>query len=339
MPPAESPGSQPNVRDGGDASAYVPSLDGVRALAILAVVGFHAALPGFGNGRAGVDVFFVLSGYLITNILVNGRGLRAFYLGRVRRLMPAYLTMLTAVVLLGPFLLPYDGDALWDATFAALYLTDLWAPATNQKGALLHTWSLALEMQFYLAWPFVLRLRRALLIPALCVFWIALSALRFAVLTNVGAIDPVALSPMRTSGLILGAILALYPLPAKRWCIPVGVCLLIVATAVMSGTVALKAAGLTVGEIAAVLLVIGARGPWPTILSTPILVRLGVLSYGLYLWHYPLVVMARPFGDVAAVVVSLGGGLALAALSHRFIETPFRQKAWKAKREESAATA
>lgn len=321
MPPAETGRSEapPGAR-----TDYLPALDGIRALAILLVVAFHAKVPGFGNGRVGVDVFFVLSGYLITNILLNGRGLGAFYLGRARRLIPAYLAMLATVVLLGPILLPPDPDALWDAVFAAAYLTDLWAPAVNQKGALLHTWSLALEMQFYLVWPFILQLRRAWLAPVLWAGWLALTLARFVVLADAGAVDPLGLSPLRASGMILGALLALSPLPPARWCVAAGLALLIVAACGMNASAAWAAAGLTLAELAAVLLITGARGPWPTSLASPVLVRLGVLSYGLYLWHYPLVVMARPWGDVAALVVSFGGGLVLAALSLRVIEAPFR---------------
>src|SRR5215469_9867848 len=183
---ATTAGPQPSE----PAFAYRPALDGVRALAVAAVVLFHAGVPGLTGGFLGVDAFFVLSGFLITSLLLaehtrRGRiGLAAFWGRRARRLLPALLVMLVAVVLTGRYLLPavevrlLRGDALaalgYVANWRMIYRGSDYFAQTSAPSPLQHTWSLGIEEQFYLIWPLVVvvvfalfaRRARALLVIA-----------------------------------------------------------------------------------------------------------------------------------------------------------------------------
>ena len=141
---------------------YRPELDGLRALAVVLVMGSHFNLPGFSSGGfVGVTLFFVLSGYLITSVLVAERhaigsvSLRRFYLRRAARLLPALAVLLVVV---GGSLVAMDaaGVAAAGVTSAALYVSNLAVAAGVNTGPLEHTWSLAIEEQFYLVWPAVL---------------------------------------------------------------------------------------------------------------------------------------------------------------------------------------
>jgi peptidoglycan/LPS O-acetylase OafA/YrhL len=178
---------------GGGAFAYRPALDGMRALAVIAVLLFHAGVPGISGGFLGVDAFFVLSGFLITSLLLaehRSRGridLRRFWLRRARRLLPALLTVLLATVIAGRFLL--DADALGllrtDAYAALAYVANWrmifrgtgYVAATAAPSPLQHTWSLGIEEQFYVLWPLLVagltlwlaaRRARVLLVVACC---------------------------------------------------------------------------------------------------------------------------------------------------------------------------
>ena len=158
-----------SIHPSGAPSAFRPDIEGLRAIAILMVVAFHCDLPGASGGFLGVDVFFVLSGYLITGLLVRefavtGRiDLLDFYARRVRRLLPAAALMLVVTVLVGAYVLA-PNEMLFMARAAratAIYGSNLFfaANASNyfspevESNPLLHTWSLAVEEQFFLFWP------------------------------------------------------------------------------------------------------------------------------------------------------------------------------------------
>jgi len=172
-------------------SGYYPALDGIRAFAVAAVVLFHAGVTGVSGGFLGVDTFFVLSGFLITSLLLTERlrtgriGLTAFWMRRVRRLIPGLLVMLAATVMTGHYLL--DGDELGllrtDALAALGYVANWrmifrgtgYVAATAIPSPLQHTWSLGIEEQFYLLWPVLvagllgwLAVRKARWILAIC---------------------------------------------------------------------------------------------------------------------------------------------------------------------------
>lgn len=197
----------------------MPALDGLRALAVLGVMGFHAQAPGFAVGFFGVDVFFVLSGYLISTILLeqcdrDGRiAYRAFYLHRLLRLSQALLTMLAAYALLAPLVWPGRPHVL-HAALSALYVTDyslaLWGPPR----LLSHTWSLSVEEHFYLLWPPLLawaarRWGAATLPRALFALTAAATVWRLACLLQGQGWNAIYYRfDTRLSGLLLGASLA-----------------------------------------------------------------------------------------------------------------------------------
>jgi len=162
---------------------YNPALDGLRAFAIVLVVLFHAHAPWIPGGFLGVDVFFVLSGYLITSLLLaeldlEGRlRLLAFWRRRIARLMPAFLVMLAAYLMFAPVAWPQTNDHGTQAALAISYLADYAVAWWGTPQQLSHTWSLAVEMHFYLLWPVLLwrawrRWKGAELIAVLLTAWV-----------------------------------------------------------------------------------------------------------------------------------------------------------------------
>lgn len=213
---------------------YRADLDGLRGLAVLLVVLFHAGLPQVSGGFVGVDVFFVLSGYLITSIILRDLGREAFsiagfYERRVRRLLPALSVVLLACALLSlyvatPFELKLFGKSLLTAAlFCSNFLFSNTAGYFQPRAetfALLHTWSLAIEEQFYLVWPLLVFLLGALRMKLVCVACLVLSPLFRAWMLLRGTdplyggettiIDVYVLTPGRLEGLALGALIALH---------------------------------------------------------------------------------------------------------------------------------
>ena len=333
---------------------YRPDIDGLRAVAVMPVLFFHAGIPWFPGGFVGVDVFFVISGYLITTIITQeireGRfSLWRFYERRLRRIAPALLVVCMATV---PFawawMTPNEFDDFAQSLFAtALSVSNFlfwkevgyFAPAAELK-PLLHTWSLAIEEQFYVVLPLLLLLvrpaGRALAVIA------ALAVLSFGATFWLSGIDDAAnfyLLPTRFWELAVGALLALAG-PRLR-----------IGNALARNLASVLGLGLIVG---AILFVDGARtypGPWTLLpvagtaillalsnggtwagrlLSAAPLVGIGLISYSLYLWHQPLFAFARIrlFEQVPqqAYLILIAAAVALAWLSWRFIETPFRDR-------------
>lgn len=307
---------------------YRPELDGLRGIAALLVVLFHCRVPGFGGGFLGVDVFFVLSGFLITSLLLaehsrtGSIALGRFYWRRALRLYPPLLLLLAAYLALAPLAWPGHQHGR-DALLAGLYLSDY-----VRTDYLLHTWSLAVEEQFYLLFPVVLlvllrnpeRLARNLALAAVgAAVWRALCAdsghgFYFTLDT-------------RLAGLFAGAALAAARLPAApRWVAWSGVGVL--AYAAFTATEPLRASTglhtLPLAEVAAVGIVWGAAH---LPLRGERLVWLGRLSYGIYLWHYPLARLTRETLDwwVAAPLVLIAS-VALAAISYWTVEVYFRSR-------------
>ncbi len=342
--------------------AFRPDLEGLRAVAILLVVLYHAAIGPFAGGFIGVDVFYVLSGFLITGILLRelrttGRiSLPAFYARRARRLLPAaalvlLVTLLASILLLPPLLVP---GIAGDAAAAALYVanirfavqaTDYFA-AGQAPSPILHYWSLGVEEQFYLLWPaIVLLVAHRASRPT----WRVGSA---ALL--IGALS-LGLSLWLTSA---DAPLAFYLLPARAWELGLGALLAIAGTwlrrvpgwaAAMGGWAGLgliALAGIVVNDatpypgLAALLPTAGAAfvvasGARPSafaparLLGQAVPRYLGRISYSLYLWHWPLLVLPAlaagtplPLGERAGLVVV---AVLLAALTQRFVEDPVRR--------------
>lgn len=321
---------------------YQPALDGLRALAVSVVVVFHADPYAFPTGWMGVDLFFVLSGFLITGLLVEehaatGRiALLRFYGRRLARLMPALGLLLVVYLACAWAVFPRRSfaDHAGDAALAALYLSDYSVPLLGRPGYLGHTWSLAIEEHFYLVWPAMLL---AILALPSRMRWQAVFGLFIA--ATVWRVDNAVWQAWdlvyfrfdtRLSGLMLGATLALAPIGALRRS-P-----LVASASFAVGTVGLVTclttfafwddASLTVGitaiEVSTALLIVGAgAGIGRAVLSAPMLARIGILSYGIYLWHYPIMRAIR--GDLSfpmAVFVGGTAALVMAWISYRTVE-------------------
>jgi len=348
----------------GRGSARRRDIQGLRALAVLLVVAFHAGLP-LPGGFTGVDVFFAISGFVITTTLVRelettgGLRLSGFYARRVRRLLPALAVMLVAVALLGTLASPVASQqiggltGLWASLFAAnVYLYHLgtgYFDVGASLNPLLHTWTLAVEEQFYLVFPALLLIgwrlgRRALaavVVAAVSIGSFYLTARYSQAFAIGGVAHPQRFafyaSPTRAWEFGAGSLLALGAPLLRRapllladglgaaglaW---VGVgALAIEGAAIFSGTDAL----LPVGGACALL----AAGTAPRSLvargfSVGPAVWVGDLSYSLYLWHWPLIVFARALwpGTPGVAVAAAVFSLLPAWLSYRFVEAPIRR--------------
>jgi len=268
---------------------YEPALDGLRATAVLAVIGFHLAKPIVTGGSLGVDVFFVLSGYLITSILAGeveatGRiDYPAFLMRRARRLLPALLALLAAYWILCPLLWPaLMAKRAIDVAAAALYVTNLRQTFWPTSTPLSPTWSLSIEEQFYLLWPWALivltRLRRGHAAIALAIAWAALTAARIFGAGGLPGPAPYYFTPFHATGLVLGAALALHPVTLKvgRFAL-----FALVVLIFFGGT---NKSFLFVQPIAEVLSLLVIADP-PRFLAGAAPRFLGKISYGVYLWH------------------------------------------------------
>lgn len=194
---------------------YNPALDGLRALAVLLALAFHSRIEGFHGGFFGVDVFFVLSGYLITRLLANQHSatgtinVPAFYLRRLHRLYPALLPFLGAYLIAGPLAFPNRQDHARDALVAATYLSDYGFAFWKIPWLVQHTWSLSVEEHFYLAWPvallLVLRPPGRYWAPVVLSLTVAATLWRWHVVLNVDPWhQPYYRFDTRLSGLLLG---------------------------------------------------------------------------------------------------------------------------------------
>lgn len=383
---------------------YSPGLDGLRAFAVIAVLLYHADLAWIPGGFLGVEVFFVISGYLITALLLaewrqRGRiDLKTFWLRRARRLLPALYVLLVVTLAFAVVFLPGEVAGLRGDVLAAFgYVTNWYLifgqesyfEAVGRPSLLQHLWSLAVEEQFYLIWPPILALglcigatrlrRRRVLTVAL--FGALASAVAMTLLYTPG-VDPSRIyygTDTRATGLLCGAALAFLwspgekysPLEARhrwlkladrgrfrrRWGWTAPLLLDILGFAALGGLVwfclhlgefqpflymgGFALVGLaTTATIMAVVYpntLIGAR-----LLGSAPLRWIGVRSYGIYLWHWPVFMVTRPELDVPfdgfpLLALRLAATVILADLSYRYIETPIRRgalsRAWRTLRE------
>jgi peptidoglycan/LPS O-acetylase OafA/YrhL len=336
-------------------------IEGLRAVAIALVLLYHAQIPGFEGGYVGVDVFFVLSGFLITGILLRERqsrgtiSLPGFYARRARRILPAAALVLSATVCASALLLPPLAfpDTARDAASAAVYVCNIrfgfqatdYLASQQAASPILHYWSLAVEEQFYLFWPAVVLLvcrgsgaiGRRIGLTALVVSLVSLVGCVW--LTGVNAPWAFFLLPTRAWELGIGAMLA----TSGRWLdrLPNG----FAAAAAWAGLAAVAASGVVLNDatpfpgtaalmptIGTALVVAGGFRPSPfgpgRLLATALPRYVGRISYSLYLWHWPLLVIPAaaamaplPLHERVALV---GVAFVLAAISQRYVEDPIR---------------
>ncbi len=336
---------------------YRADVDGLRALAVLLVVFYHAGL-GFPGGFIGVDIFFVISGYLITGqILVdldrNSFSLSQFWLRRIRRILPASTAMVLVTLLVGFFvLLPIDYEELAEsAIYQQLMLANFyfWKNGGYFDGPsdlkpLLHMWSLAVEEQFYLFYPFFIALlyrrsRQTAFFGLIAVFIVSLALSHIGV--QVYRTPSFYLLPTRAWELLLGALIWWIPsLPSSRTIYPY------IATIV--SLLALSAIGIVttfytketpfpgmaalppcVSTAALIYIHKNCDTLVSKALSHPWVVYIGLISYSWYLWHWPLFAFSRYFYglefSMGVGVVLLLTSFLIASASYHYIETPFRK--------------
>lgn len=344
-------------RDASSGVAYRSEIDGLRAVAVLQVVLYHAgALPV--SGFAGVDVFFVISGYLITLLLLReyretGRiDLVAFYARRVRRIFPAALLVILVTLAASTLLLWSDAQraVAHSATAAALFATNLWFQlatggywdSASEEQPLLHLWSLAVEEQFYLIWP--------LLLIAL------LRRHRGATMLFAGA---AALASFTAAEVLLrhDASAAFYQMPARFWELAAGGVLAASAPRPQAGWLAAAGALAVVAGAFVPLPHFPGAGALPAVAGTVLLLRavhgsaqpqaamawsrllplqfVGRISYSLYLWHWPLLALYDATtlgrGDTSVRLGLAGAAFVLAAATYRYVEQPLRHRAANAR--------
>lgn len=352
---------------------YMPGLDGLRALAVFAVIAYHLNLKWAPGGLLGVCMFFVLSGYLITDLLAvqwsltGCIDLKDFWLRRARRLLPALFVMLTGVLVWLTLFAPNRLTSLWEDALAAVFYVSNWWLIFHQvsyfasfgpPSPLGHLWSLAVEEQFYLIWPLLLWLglryvpRRGRLV-VLILAGVLASGIAMALIYQPGT-DPSRVyygTDTRAFALLIGAALALV-WPSRElsaalssgfhWALDLvgGAGLLVVLLMIWQTNEYesfLYQGGLLIFSLAAAIVVAVLAHPASCLgrfFGRQPFRWLGVRSYGIYLWHYPVIALTSPVVntggfDIMLALQQLAASVILAALSWYFIEEPIRHGAWK----------
>ncbi|MBA3609963.1 MAG: acyltransferase [Rubrobacter sp.] len=383
---------------GGTRLRYLSGLDGLRALAVAAVLVYHANAGWLPGGFLGVEVFFVISGYLITALLLTewrergGIDILGFWMRRARRLLPAVFLVIIASLVFAVLFLPEEVAGLrWDALAAFGYATNWYLvagqesyfEAVGRPSLLTHLWSLAVEEQFYLVWPVISAValavfgRRGLLFAA-----VAGAVGSTVLMANLYTpdVDPSRLyygTDTRAAGLLIGAALACLWVPGKEenrateavqrrlsrrdrrtgrlrrkwgWAAPLmldvaglvalGGLVYLCFTLNEYGSFLYRGGFAVVGLVTAVLITALVHPRTHTgLMDLSVLRWIGVRSYGIYLWHWPIYTVTRPQLDVPfdgpqLLALRLAATLVLADLSYRLVETPIRRgslgRKWRA---------
>lgn len=332
-------------------------IDGMRALAIVPVLLFHLGSEVLKGGYIGVDIFFVISGFLITGILASEIeasrfSLLDFYDRRIRRIFPALLAMLllstglAMLLLLPPDLLDFSksglGAVLFSSNFYFMSATDYFNVAADSN-PLLHTWSLAVEEQYYIVFPLLLwalagagRRWTLAIVAALALASFVLSV----ILVRSHQVAAFYMAPTRAWELLVGALLALGAVPRIRWhwlreaLAGLGLALIVAGCLFFYRNMPFPGERALVPCLGAALLIhAGTSGPTLVgrILSLRPLTFIGLISYSLYLWHWPIIIFFQAWSGqavgLAQGIVLLALSFAAAVLSWRYIEQPFQRRA------------
>ena len=348
---------------------YRPDIDGLRAIAIISVIAYHAGFPGFSGGFVGVDIFFVISGFLITSLLFNeaaatGRvNLGAFYARRVRRLMPAGLVVVAVTLLLGAIFLPPASNeqlslartaiafAYFGSNFFFFRTTGGYFDAPSFSLPLLHTWSLAVEEQYYLIWPMIMLLvfrysgnqrtesvmrRRSLwVLGAMFVVSLILSIVTTRDHQNFAFF----LLPARIWEFAIGGMVGLagsgFYARLRRWAevlSVIGLGLIVYSVVTLAHGTPFPGWAALFPVVGSVFLIAGMTadedGLVRRLLAVRPMVFIGLLSYSWYLWHWPLLSLYRIYNlgveDIAVNTGLVVMALILAWLTYVLIENPIR---------------
>lgn len=340
--------------------SYRADIDGLRALSVIFVILFHADFEWIAGGFIGVDVFFVISGFLITRSIdkemLNGVfSFKSFYLRRIRRIIPVLVFVMIVVTIPAVILLfALDLESYSRTVLHTMLSTNnfhLWANGRNyfvgntELMPLMHTWSLSVEEQFYLLWPAILLLlhrylnikRRLIFIIMFIILGLGLSVF----LANYYPKGAYFLLPARLFEMCLGAGLALFwdKLPSMTKNINsslsiLGLLLIVIPAFVLDATSVFPGFNALYPCLGAVLIIVSGKevntyGVVNKILSNKVLVFIGLLSYSLYLWHWPFFSFTKYLGfdfTLDKVVIAIGLTFVLSYISWRFVEKPFRYR-------------
>jgi len=330
------------------AIAYRPDIDGLRGIAVLAVLGFHA-FPRFSpGGFVGVDIFFVISGYLISTIILHdvasgGFTYSGFYGRRVRRLLPALVTVLLAVLVAGLFsdflteLSRLGAHIAAGATFLSniiLWREDSYFDVVSTAKPLLHLWSLGVEEQFYIVWPLALAAISQRRIPwAVTAIFLVSFAINIAI---VGSHPAAAffLPATRIWEFMIGALLAYAGsrawIPRRQDAISaIGFVLLVVSVCFINKSTAFPGWAALLPTFGAVAVIAAGADAWlnRTLLANKAAVFLGLISYPLYLWHWPILsFLTVNLGELSPglKLAAVGASFVLASMTYMWIEKPLR---------------
>lgn len=334
---------------------YVPDIDGLRAVAIISVLLYHVGYSWVPGGFVGVDVFFVISGYLITKIILSDIGSQkftytSFFIRRSRRLLPALLVILilssiVAYNLFSPADLERFGQSL---LYANVSLSNFffmfeagYFDAVSETKPLLHTWSLAVEEQFYLIWPFLLVLLSSFGKKQLIMLFLVLSAVTSVVFSSINSDNNVALSffmlPFRVFEFSIGALVLWvehFDLRKKytyEILALIGLAMIVSSVMLFSKTMAFPGYIALIPTIGTALVIFASnKSKIGGILRGKVLVSVGLVSYSLYLVHWPIIVFYKywVFEEISSIdkILLIVSSFFTAFILWKFVERPFRLK-------------
>lgn len=347
-------------------ATYLPALDGLRALAVILVVLYHLHVPGFSSGLLGVGVFFTLSGFLITSLLLatrertGGFALGRFWLARARRLLPALLLVLATSIAATAAVMPNKLNEYWWQGVSALAYVNNWHNIASADdyfdrfagpGPFDHLWSLSIEEQFYLIWPLLLAgllfmFKRRLFVTLAIIGLALLSFYLLDATAHIGFDNTRAYegTDTRAGGLLLGAALAFW-WPARARTVTHGmrctidvaalaglVVIVSLARNTPDGAITLYQSGIALLSVATIAVLIATVVPETlvaTVLALPPLRWIGERSYGIYLWHMPVIAFVpatiRTGYPVANAAIVVAFTVVMSALSWRYVEDPIRR--------------